>query len=59
MATRPSPDQRFWAKVNKDGPIPIHRPDLGQCWVWTGESRHGYGFIRFAGLMDSLKEGNQ
>lgn len=27
--------QRFWNKVNKDGPIPPHRSDLGKCWVWT------------------------
>lgn len=27
---------RFWAKVNKNGPIPAHRPELGPCWQWTG-----------------------
>ncbi len=26
--------ERFWEKVNKDGPIPAHRPELGPCWVW-------------------------
>jgi hypothetical protein len=34
--------------VNKDGPVPAHRPELGQCWVWTGKSRTsvgGYGLI--------------
>jgi hypothetical protein len=32
---------RFWAKVNKDGPM---HPVCGQCWVWTGASRPtGYG----------------
>ena len=25
--------ERFWAKVNKDGPVPEHRPDLGPCWI--------------------------
>lgn len=34
---------RFWPKVNKDGPIPTNRPDLGQCWVWTAALNHGYG----------------
>lgn len=36
---------RFWMKVNQDGPVPEHRPELGQCWVWTGaiRGRHGYG----------------
>lgn len=36
---------RFWANVDKDGPIPEHRPDLGPCWIWTGQThkRDGYG----------------
>lgn len=36
--------ERFWAKVNKDGPIPEGRSDLGPCWVWTaGLYLEGYG----------------
>lgn len=36
------PRVRFWAKVNKAGPMP--RPDLGPCWVWVGaKSWNGYG----------------
>jgi HNH endonuclease len=27
---------RFWERVNKNGSIPLHRPDLGCCWLWTG-----------------------
>lgn len=27
---------RFWPKVNKDGPVPDHCPEVGQCWTWTG-----------------------
>jgi hypothetical protein len=27
-------EERFREKVNKDGPIPAHRPDIGSCWVW-------------------------
>lgn len=35
---------RFWAKVNKDGPVPVHRRKLGQCWIWTGRKNgSGYG----------------
>ena len=34
---------RFWRWVNKDGPIPGHRPELGRCWVWTGGLADGYG----------------
>ncbi len=39
-----TPIARFWSKVNKDGPVPAHKPDLGPCWVWTGSCNHkGYG----------------
>lgn len=39
-----SVDARFWAKVNKEGPTLIE--ELGPCWVWTGNTRTGYGMIR-------------
>jgi hypothetical protein len=42
---RPTLEQRFWAKVNKAGPIPAHRPELGPCWVWTGATWNGYGVL--------------
>lgn len=29
------PENRFWEKVDKNGPIPERRPDLGPCWIWT------------------------
>jgi hypothetical protein len=36
--------ERFWLKVDKDGPAPEHRPELGPCWLWTaGKDHHGYG----------------
>ena len=39
-------EERFWEKVNKDGPVPPHRPELGPCWVWTAAiGEHGYGVI--------------
>lgn len=48
--------QRFWAKVDKSGPIPQHMPHLGNCWVWTAALGHwGYGKIQrgdpFKGLI--------
>ena len=41
---RPSRTERFWMRVNKNGPVPERRPDLGPCWLWIG-GRHtgGYG----------------
>ncbi len=46
-AQRRTPTEpRFWAKVNKDGPVPAHRPDLGACWLYTGSKyKYGYGFL--------------
>lgn len=36
--------ERFLEKVNKNGPIPEHRPDLGPCWLWTAKKdKNGYG----------------
>jgi hypothetical protein len=36
--------KRFWDKVNKEGPIPEHCPELGNCWIWTaGTTGDGYG----------------
>jgi hypothetical protein len=41
---------RFWAKVDKNGPVPIHAPELGPCWVWTGCTfPSGYGQIWVGG----------
>ncbi|MGH9088784.1 MAG: HNH endonuclease [Acidimicrobiales bacterium] len=39
-------DERFWAKVDKDGPVPPGRPELGPCWLWTGARLpSGYGSL--------------
>jgi hypothetical protein len=41
-------EERFWEKVNKNGPIV--RVDLGPCWLWTGSTdNHGYGTINPGG----------
>lgn len=41
---RPTTAERFWSKVNKDGPTPAHRPELGKCWEWdASRSKSGYG----------------
>lgn len=44
--------ERFWGKVNKDGPAPSHCPELGPCWIWTGIiTIWGYGRIKSGGKM--------
>jgi hypothetical protein len=40
--------ERFWAKVNKDGPVPAGRPELGKCWEWTGHRKKEYGYGIFS-----------
>lgn len=36
--------ERFWAKVDKNGPTPPHLPGLGACWAWRASvNRKGYG----------------
>ena len=37
-----TPQERFWKKVNKNGPTLV--PKLGPCWIWTAAiNSHGYG----------------
>lgn len=39
-----SAQDRFLQKINKNGPVPAHRPELGPCWTWTGgKMSSGYG----------------
>lgn len=40
--------ERFWVKVNFDGPVSAARPDLGPCWLWTAcTNKGGYGSFAF------------
>ena len=41
---------RFWSKVDKNGPIPAHMAHIGRCWVWTAAiDPGGYGVIGMGG----------
>lgn len=41
---RPTPRERFDAKVDKNGPLAKNLPDLGPCWLWTAyRDSKGYG----------------
>jgi hypothetical protein len=45
-----TPEERFFTHVNKNGPIPVHRPELGSCHIWTGSTATGgYGALTFHG----------
>ena len=38
---------RFWRQVDKDGAVPSIRPDLGECWLWTGSlTKTGYALFQ-------------
>jgi hypothetical protein len=40
--------RRFWAKVNKNGPV--HPRLKTRCWIWVaGVNKHGYGIFAVAG----------
>lgn len=41
-----SVEERFWAKVDKSGPVLDDRPELGQCWLWTASTSRGYGVLQ-------------
>lgn len=38
--------ERFWEKVDRNGPVPVARPELGPCWLWTARLTNG-GYGRF------------
>ena|SRR3990167_3469696 len=44
---------RFWAKINKNGPVLV--TDLGPCWEWIGATHSaGYGLLGRGGKDESL-----
>ncbi len=43
LQRKPGYEERYWAKVDLDGPIPPHQPQLGPCWLWTAGLRSAYG----------------
>lgn len=43
---------KYWAKVDRDGPIPAVRPELGPCWLWTAaKNKRGYGSFSVNGRL--------
>lgn len=41
--------ERFWKRVNKNGPVPAHCPHLGPCWLWAGSGDGRYGSVSVNG----------
>lgn len=37
--------ERFWEKIDKNGPTHPSKPELGRCWLWTDHTVRGYGQI--------------
>ena len=37
----------YWSKVDKDGPVPERKPELGPCWIWTGSINPDTGYGQF------------
>jgi hypothetical protein len=32
----------LWRAVDKNGPLPKNRPELGPCWIWKNRTCNGY-----------------
>jgi hypothetical protein len=48
---------RFWLKVDFDGPVPEHRPELGPCWSWIASTNSkGYGQIMVGSRVDGTRK---
>lgn len=37
-----SAEEKFWVMIDKNGPIPMHKPELGPCWKWAGGNIRGW-----------------
>lgn len=52
--SRGTPEQRFYKKVNKDGPQHPYDKSLGQCWEWTAtKNPSGYGMFHVDDTMQN------
>lgn len=47
---------RFWAKVDKDGPEHPYDPWLGNCWMWQGRPRDGYGIFSVSAPLEHFQK---
>jgi len=42
---KPPLPERFWMRVNKEGPINETRPELGPCWIFETASTKRYAVV--------------
>lgn len=58
--------ERFWSLVDKNGPLPANKPELGHCWLWLGAPKSRSGIFCINGkqvqahrwIFGPVKEGN-
>ncbi|OUJ16472.1 hypothetical protein HK28_12385 [Acetobacter sp. DsW_063] len=50
-ANDPGVQERFWAKVNKEGPQHPYEPSKGNCWERPASVNDGYGHFKVNGRM--------
>jgi HNH endonuclease len=55
---KPTVSERFWSKVNRHGPVPPHRSDLGECWLWTRGRSQGNRYGSFYPGPDKTRRGH-
>ena len=46
---KPNGASEFWARVNKNGQVPLCNPSLGPCWLWEGRRGKKYGQFDYCG----------
>ena len=47
--------ERFWKRVNKNGPIHPYKPELGPCWIYEGPiATGGYGTFNAGGTNNTV-----
>lgn len=48
--------ERFWPKVDKNGPVPDQQPELGPCWIWTASQAGGQPGNRYGWFWDGARK---
>lgn len=47
---------KFWANVDRNGPIPPHVPHVGNCWTWRRScGDKGHGRVRVGSMRDGTR----